>query len=126
MKTLRAVCLLVVAMVGCVPTTENCTLIGCLNGLMVRLEGAPAGPWTVQVTSGNTTRTQECPAGGNCAGQVFFSGLEPTTVNVTVTRGANSVTYNNLTPTANTVQPNGPRCAPTCNQPFVTVAPPAP
>ena len=106
------------------PGTEACTLIGCENGLAVQLEGAPAGPWTISVSSQGTTFGKDCAAGGNCGGMMFFPNFTPALVSVTVTRGANSVTYHNLSPTPKTVQPNGPRCAPTCSQPSVTVQPP--
>lgn len=99
-------------------------MIGCDHGLSVQLEGAPQGPWTISVSSQGTTMAKDCAAGGNCGGQMFFENFLPSLVSVTVTRGSNTVTYHNLQPTPRLVQPNGPRCAPSCNQPFVTVVPP--
>lgn len=111
---------------GACRLNEACTLIGCNDGLSVQLEGAPPGPWTISVSAQGVTHAKDCPAGGNCGGMMFFEEFEPSVVNVTVTRETNTVTYNNLVPTQRTVQPNGPHCGPSCNQPFVKVQPPAP
>ena len=106
-------------------TDPNCTLAGCLEGTFVELEGAPAGPWTVEVRFGGTTLSKDCASGGNCSGTAFFEGHVPVTASVTVIRGSNSVTYNNLTPTTTISQPNGPRCEPRCTQARFKVQPPA-
>ena len=124
MRGLRIFCLIAFGSIGCSSYTEACTLIGCSSGLTVMLDGSPPGPWTIQVQAGGTTMAKDCPAGGNCGGLMFFENFVPTTVSVTVTRGAFSVTYTNLTPTPKVVQPNGARCGPTCQQPFVVVQAP--
>jgi hypothetical protein len=117
-------CGLLAAVSSCSFMTESCTLIGCESGLTVHLQGAPQGPWSITVSSQGTTFGKDCAAGGNCGGMMFFENFLHDLVTVTVERNGSSVTYQNLAPTKTTVQPNGPRCAPTCNQHSLTVSPP--
>ena len=108
---------------GC-STTEACTQIGCESGLTVILQGAPQGPWSISVKSQGITMSKDCAAGSSCGGQMFFETFTKDLIDVTVTRNGTSVTYTNLTPTKTIVQPNGPRCEPTCDQRTVTVQAP--
>lgn len=127
MRTRLAVSLGGLAFAGaCAVNEVICTEIGCNDGLTVQLEGAPQGPWTISVSAQGFSQAKDCAAGGNCGGLMFFEEFTPPAVNVTVTRGSNSVTYENLSPTPRTVQPNGARCDPICSQPFVIVQPPPP
>ena len=126
-RRLSLVCGIAALLSACSSTGGlNCTDIGCSDGLVVELTGAPPGPWSISVSSQGTTHAQDCAAGGNCGGVMFFEGFLPQLVTVTVTRGSNTVTYFNQAPTPRTFEPNGPRCGPSCNQPRVTVQPPAP
>lgn len=121
---LPTLALALVVATGCAGTDVVCTQIGCDSGLTVKLEGAPQGPWSINVSSQGQSFAKDCAAGGNCGGGLFFEGFTKDLVTVTVARNGTSVTYQNLTPTKAIVQPNGPRCEPTCDQRTVTVAAP--
>ena len=80
---------------------------------------------TIDVSApGFETQTRQCPAGVPCSG-LHFPGFTPPSATITVTIGDRSSTTQ-VTLTRRDVKPNGPACEPTCNQPLVTVAPPAP
>lgn len=118
-----ALCAVASGCEGALPV--DCTNIGCENGLIVNIQGAPQGPVTVEASApGLQTQTQVCPAGLPCA-SVMFLDFTPPTATITVTIGDRTST-SQVTLAPRHVQPNGPGCLPGCNQPLVTVAPPAP
>ena len=109
------------ALVACRELPGACTEIGCNDGLSVRVEGSPPGPWEIDVAAGSTTHTFACPAGNNCQA-AFFAGFLPTSVTVTVRANGKTQEHPNLTPTPRVTRPNGSACPPECQQPFVTVS----
>ena len=110
------------AVAGCEYSTV-CTLIGCLNGLTVEIQNAPAGPITVQATvegtSGNV-HTATCPGTSGCTNRLFFPEFAPSQAHLTITTTAGSRELV-VSPTYTTSQPNGPKCAPTCRSGTVRV-----
>ncbi|HEX6058701.1 MAG TPA: hypothetical protein VFZ11_06750 [Gemmatimonadaceae bacterium] len=94
-----------------------CTMIGCEDQLVLRLAGAPAGPFRVELqvpgASGDSARrTFECPAGQTCS-DIPFPGFVPERVTARIVAGRDT-TVQELTPTYRTEYPNGPQCPPGC------------
>ena len=111
--------------VACELPGGACTLIGCESGMIVMIQGSPPGPWRIEASApGLGTQLRECPAGSQCP-SVQFEGFAPQTATITLTMGERTAT-SQVTLVRRDVQPNGPNCEPTCNQPLVTVAPPQP
>jgi hypothetical protein len=103
------------AVVGCESSTV-CTLIGCLDGLTVEIQNAPAGPITVQATvegASGSVHTVTCPGTSGCTNKFFFSEFTPSQTRLTITTTAGT-REQVVTPTYETFQPNGPKCGPTC------------
>jgi hypothetical protein len=107
---------------SCNPITQACTLIGCDNGLAVRLSGTPAGPYRVEAWSELRIAPQvfECAAGQTCA-PVFFADFEGHDVTVRVTTAAGVRTQEFDGVEYETLYPNGRRCGGACEQATVTV-----
>lgn len=93
-----------------------CTLIGCEDQLVLRLPGAPAGPFRVVLeapgTGDSARRTFECPAGQTCT-DIPFPGFVPASVTARIIAGGDT-TVQELRPVYRTEYPNGPQCPPGC------------
>ena len=103
------------AVVGCDYSTV-CTLIGCLNGLTVEIQNAPAGPITVRASTedaSGSVYTATCPGTSGCTNKLFFPEFAPSRAQLTITTTAGT-REQVVTPTYETSQPNGPKCGPTC------------
>jgi len=113
---MRSILALVVALavVACESSTV-CTLIGCLNGLTVEIQNAPAGPITVQAIEGasGSVHTATCPGTSGCTNKLFFPEFLPSQARLTITTTVGT-REQVVTPTYETRQPNGPKCEPTC------------
>ncbi len=111
-----------VLLASCNPITQACTLIGCENGLAVRLGGTPAGPYRVEAWSELRIAPQvfECGAGQTCPG-VFFADFQGQDVTVRVTTAAGVRTQEFPDVEYEAVYPNGRRCGGACEQATVTV-----
>ena len=102
---------------------RGCTLIGCVEGLAVFIDGAPLGPWTVEARADSVpTRAFQCSAGIQCTA-AFFPGTFPAPVTVTVTREARTATHV-VVPDTLISYPNGVQCGPGCRTARIVV--PAP
>lgn len=125
---------------------QVCTQIGCTDGMTIQLEPPlrASGAYEVEVsldgrvvTCTGTLPFPECGTPGtSCDSEdvaltasgcalapsaheipelsIFSSNI--TTIDVTLRRNDNAMGGARLTPTWTTVQPNGPRCGPTCTQ----------
>lgn len=111
-----------VLLASCNPITQSCTLIGCENGLAVRLSGTPAGAYRVEAWSELRVAPQvfECGAGQTCTG-IFFAGFQGSDVVVRVTSAAGVKTQAFPGVEYETLYPNGRRCGGACEQATVTV-----
>lgn len=111
-----------VLLASCNPITQTCTLIGCDDGLAVRLSGTPAGPYRVEAWSELRIAPQvfECGAGQTCPG-IFFADFEGHDVTVRVTTAAGVRTQEFSDVEYEAVYPNGRRCGGACQQATVTV-----
>lgn len=111
-----------VLLASCNPITQACTLMGCENGLAVRLSGAPTGAYRVEAWSELRIAPQvlECGAGETCA-PVFFADFQGHDVVVRVTTAAGVRTQEFLDVEYEAVYPNGRRCGGACEQASVTV-----
>jgi hypothetical protein len=93
-----------------------CTLIGCEDQLVLRLSGAPAGPFRVVLeapgTGDSARRTFDCPAGQRCT-DIPFTGFMPASVTARIIAGGDT-TVQELRPVYRTEYPNGPQCPPGC------------
>jgi hypothetical protein len=93
-----------------------CTLIGCEDQLVLRLPGAPAGPFRVVLetpgTGDSARRTFDCPAGQRCT-DIPFPGFVPASVTARIIAGGDT-TVQTLRPVYRTEYPNGPQCPPGC------------
>ena len=111
------------ALGGCAqppPPSEVCTLIGCESGLTVVVEPAPSGDYAVRAETADSARTVQCTALQRCAEGAFFADFTPQRATVHVIAGGDT-TVQSVTPSYETLQPNGPTCPPTCRRATVTV-----
>lgn len=118
--------------------TGACTDMGCQSGLFIDLELRTSASYVVTLTADGTDYA--------CVGAVPFDGSEsceapfsmtlsgtalpadeqyidgfsfdgtPAAVHFAVQRGGEEVLSEDLSPTYDTLQPNGPTCGPTCEQ----------
>ena len=106
------------------PAAVACTLIGCEDQLVLRLAGAPTGPFRVELeapgTADSSRRTFECPSGQTCT-DIPFPGFMPSRVTARIIAGGDT-TVQELTPVYRTEYPNGPQCPPGCRIARETVA----
>lgn len=102
---------------------EECTLIGCVNGLWVKFDQTPPPGTVVTLVLGSTPWRVTCGADANCSQGIFFSGLRVDYVLIRVTIGGNSTDYERRPEYVETT-PNGPTCEPTCFNAVVLVAVP--
>ena len=111
-----------VLLASCNPITQTCTLIGCEDGLAVRLSGVPAGAYRVEAWSELRIAPQvfECGAGETCP-PVFFPGFQGNDVTVRVTTAAGVRTQSFADVEYEPLYPNGRRCGGACRQATVTV-----
>ena len=104
---------------GCNPVGV-CTLIGCFDGLSVRFDREPGGPFRVEaiVPGDATPRVVECTT-GLCA-PIWFPDLmaERVTIRVTTAAGTRSQEF---TPKYEAEYPNGRRCGAACRNASVTM-----
>ena len=111
-----------VLLASCNPITQACTLIGCEDGLAVRLNGAPAGPYRVEAWSELriAPTVYECGAAETCP-PIFFPGFagNDVVVRVTTAAGVRTQAFDGVEYQA--VYPNGRRCGGACEQAVVTV-----
>jgi hypothetical protein len=99
----------------------DCTLIGCTDGLGVRLAEAPQGPYTIEVQlPDGESRTFECRQAGQCPAVAFFPGITAEMVTLRLTTSAGTRTEA-VRPTYTKQRPNGRRCPPECWQAEVTL-----
>ena len=117
---------LVVSASGCGLFTdgEYCTLIGCVSGLHVELEGATDGPVRVVVTLPDGTMLEErCEGGPQCLFGIVFEGVTATSVVVDVYLGLDEPARFVEQLTYNEYFPNGEDCGPPCRLATVRLAP---
>jgi hypothetical protein len=98
---------------------EDCTEIGCSDGLLVTIGGAVAGPITVRVDAGVEQRTLTCQVAEQCL--VFFDDWMPVDITIEASWGGGIQTVH-AAPDYRVTRPNGPRCPPTCRQAAVKLA----
>lgn len=101
-----------------------CTLIGCTDGISVRVAELPQSVYTVELLlPDGEVLSMEClrSAAGVCASEVFFDGITPPelAVRLTTASGTRTETFR---PTYVSHQPNGPGCSPICRQATITMA----
>jgi hypothetical protein len=120
MKSLTAALLLTLLGCGLVDPSVSCTAMACPNagGLAVTLTTPPSEPYRVDVTSGTTLRSQNCPSGGSCF--PFFNSFMPTTATISVVASSGTATYA-VQPRYTTSFPNGPDCG-SCTGGVATVS----
>jgi hypothetical protein len=98
---------------------QVCTLIGCDSGLAVTIQPVPSGAYRVEVAAaGQTEQSVQCTAGAPC--DLFFRDFTPERATVRVIVAGDTTTAT-VTPTYQTLQPNGPACPPTCRRGSATV-----
>jgi hypothetical protein len=110
-------CFLVAAIACGDSIVRVCTLLGCVGGLTIALQGPGAARVVrLELTApGDSTRRWICSVSTPCTSQdgVFFPDYTPPTVMVTYVTDAGSSAVN-LSPTYQTFRPNGPDCGPEC------------
>lgn len=118
MKTrdLGVVIALTLPAIGC---AFNCTLIGCVNGIMLQLGGSlPASTLTVDATGNDSSHVHtECTGACSVIPLENFRPSEATIV-VSWTGGSKTVT---VSPTYEVTYPNGKACGPECHSAQVIV-----
>ncbi len=106
----------------------GCTLVGCIDGLLVDFPARPAGPYRVELFV--NAILQPAPEAATCTdARGCFSGIVFRTtatnnlvVRVTTAAGARETVFPHVTYTKSS--PNGPSCGPTCSSARVTVQAP--
>lgn len=109
------------AVLGCDEPLHACTLIGCVDAVVVELLGVPAQTvMTVEVDApGATPQMRTCSTSdGRCA--VTFESFAPETLTVLVSGGAESVAFT-VQPAYVISRPNGRDCPPECRSTQLTV-----
>jgi hypothetical protein len=113
----------VFAIASCAPgASTECTMIGCDDGWNVELIGGtlPA-TYTVQVrVDGQIVAAVECSPTNPCARTMFLPGVTAEQAELEIS-GADLNLQWEVTPTYQTVQPNGANCPPICRQASVQV-----
>jgi hypothetical protein len=104
---------------ACATSTSEgaCTLIGCSDGLVVRVEGVTdETPTTIEIRSPlRSPVTLTCTGTDHCAGGVQLENQTPGHVQVTITSGSRVKTVEaDLEYVKH--RPNGPGCEPECRQ----------
>jgi hypothetical protein len=99
------------------PSGPVCTLIGCLDSVVITFQGPFPPSYRIVLTEEGTTQPLlelECTPEAPCAEEVFLD-VAPTAVRVELVTelGTQSGTF---TPSYTTVRPNGPDCPPECLQ----------
>jgi hypothetical protein len=91
-----------------------CTAAGCYSEIEVQLEEEPAGPYRVEADPGGGTAryVYACDPTAGCP-PIVFSEFSPYWAIFDVIVGADTTRYE-VFPTYTEIQPNGPRCEPTC------------
>jgi hypothetical protein len=115
MRFLLFLCVALLA-VACKSPDVVCTAVGCVNGLIVEVQNAPAGPITVQATdgsAGDSVHTITCPGESGCTNTVFFLGSTPASAQLTITT-TSGTRRQVVRATYTTSQRNGPRCPDIC------------
>jgi hypothetical protein len=105
---------------GCMNPTI-CTLIGCVEGVTVRLQNAPAGGQlrVELLLPDGTSRVQYCPTDLGCTA-VFFENASPERAVVRVSTPT-ATHEQSITPAYARSYPNGRRCDSGCVQGTATV-----
>lgn len=99
---------------GCV-----CTDIGCPDGVSVRLQDAPQGPYTVElIPSSGPAQVVECDGAGPCS--LFFEHVDADRATVVVTSQAGTV-ERDVRLHFEQQYPNGRLCGAACSYARVTV-----
>jgi len=109
---------------GC-ELVRACTLLPCLNGLMIGFTTKPTIGYRVEVRTpgfSGAVHVVECAQPNNCT-DPYFQDFFPQTAEIKVIT-ATGTTTTTVTPEYKESQPNGKGCGPTCRQAQVTVAPP--
>lgn len=100
---------------------QACTLIGCSDGLVVRVAGLTEGTATIELKSvGRPPIVLTCDGPAHCAAGVQFENETPAQATITVTSG-DRVQAMEAEPVYVKSRPNGPGCEPECRQATVTV-----
>lgn len=111
---------------GETPQGKACTLIGCVDGLTVKLTGKTASQFSLEVVPADGQKwTIQCPTGGSnaiCfpANEVLIQKFTPAEVTITATVDGKNTTKT-FKPTYTQVNPNGPDCPNQCKQGHVTL-----
>ena len=118
------------ALAGCNFTgLHACTLIGCQNGLTVRLSATPAAPFRVELRVTSSTSqpvyVYDCSNVERCAQGVFFPDFSGEQAFVSVVTDAGTRTTEITRIQYRVSRPNGPNCPPECRQATVTADVPA-
>jgi hypothetical protein len=108
---------------------HTCTLIGCQNGLTVRLSTMPAAPFRVELRVASPTSqpayVYDCSNPASCAQGAFFPDFSGEHAFVTVVTSAGTRTTEVTRIEYRVSRPNGPNCPPECRQATVTADVPA-
>ena len=100
---------------------HECTLIGCLNGLHVEIQGLPDTHYEVVVSEPDgESRVGSCVASPSGSCWVWFDDFYPSEVTINVT-GADQTVSVTLQPAYQESQPNGPDCGPTCREATIEI-----
>lgn len=108
------------------PERQECTLIGCEDGLNLRLEPMPER-FTLSLTaSDGEHRTLSCPSENLQEAicfpeQVFIPRFTPSSLKLQLRFGNDQLKEAELTPEYSTQYPNGQSCEPACRQGTLTL-----
>ena len=104
--------------------STHCTLIGCTDGITVRLTALPTGPYRVEILVGSgpggPSYAYDCAGGSACLQDIFFPELVLNSIIVRVTTPLGTRDTEIANPVYETSRPNGPDCPPLCRQASVT------
>jgi len=105
--------------------STDCTLIGCLNGLIIEFDKPAAAPYRVELMApglgSGQTFVRDCPTANSNPMSEFFPDYFPTEVTVKITTPSGTVSKA-VQPKYEDYFPNGKRCGSACRNAHVAVA----
>ena len=101
------------------PEPVACTMIGCSNGLSIRVNSTQTSNYSVTVSANNQVIGRfDCTAGQQCMN--FIENQTPDSISVVIQSSGGTVTRS-YRPEYQNNRPNGPNCPPECKQATVIV-----
>ena len=102
---------------------KACTLIGCDDGVQVKLTSSLPNSATIEINYDGKSKTIVCSEDRcNSNSYLFFENITPETFTIKIVENGKVLSESTHTPTYRVDQPNGPNCPPDCKRTEVSIA----